>query len=144
METCIKTFYNEVTSNDVWYIYSQLVPPSASRPWNQTIVDHRFFYYKLNHPFSAIGEIAIRIVFRVRKMKVPNEQILACWKNRLDYYSKPSSRGFFIEEIMKAVICKHGIRGIYEKVGENPSISTQDFDSGMEFMRCFLRILKLM
>ncbi|KAH9181051.1 hypothetical protein AeNC1_016973 [Aphanomyces euteiches] len=98
--------YRESWYDDVWTAYSKLAH-STIQPFDR--VDHRFMYTNEVDKLVSTGQIVPIILFQIWKEGHRDDTILKLWSNALQRTNNPSSRGFLVEEVVKAKVAQDGI-----------------------------------
>lgn len=119
-------FYKDVDSDQVWKVFTLSVDWQS----DESIIDSRFFYEDSMVGFCATSEIVLRLLYRVWSKKGA-DALLGRWTDLLDKTRNRSSLGFYVEEIIKAQICCHGVIGFCTRPTDKV-INRQRFKRGAE------------
>ena len=123
----LKQYYEKIDGDQLWQVFSRSVD------WilDSSIIDPRFFYDDSSVGVCATSEIVWRLLYRVWSTKAPGDALLRRWPDLLQTSRNRPSLGFYVEEIIKAKICRNGVLGIYAKPNGRP-IKRHAFKPGDE------------
>ncbi|KAE9265717.1 hypothetical protein PF008_g31794, partial [Phytophthora fragariae] len=127
LERSLSAFYNEMDGDLVWKVCTLKV----DMMFESELVDHRFFYKDPSRGFRATSELVLWLLYRVWSKKTADDALLTKWPELLFHAATRSTLGFYVEEIIKAQICRQGVIGKYPRPNDR-TIKRYRFNPGSE------------
>ncbi|KAE8906348.1 hypothetical protein PF003_g9847 [Phytophthora fragariae] len=123
----LSVFYKEKDVELVWKVFTLKVDYMMESEH----VDHRFFYKDPSRGFRATSELVLRLLYRVWSTKSADDALLTKWPDLVFHAVNRSTLGFYVEEIIKAQICRQGVVGKYPRPNDR-TIRRYRFDPASE------------
>ncbi|KAE8905975.1 hypothetical protein PF003_g9832 [Phytophthora fragariae] len=127
LERSLSAFYKEKDVELVWKVFTLKVDYMMESEH----VDHRFFYKDPSRGFRATSELVLWLLYRVWSKKTADDALLTKWPELLWHAATRSTLGFYVEEIIKAQICRQGVVGKYPRPKDR-TIKKYRFNPGSE------------